>query len=122
MSLFPEFFIRIFNHDEELIAAAIPAIRIYFFGFFMMSLQFSGQATFVGLGKAKQATFFSIFRKLIIVVPLTLLLPYVGGLGPMGVFMAEPVSNFIGGAACYGTMLFTMWPELSGKKKGKRGE
>lgn len=122
VSLFPEFFIRIFNHDEELIAAAIPAIRIYFFGFFMMSLQFSGQATFVGLGKAKQATFFSIFRKLIIVVPLTLLLPYVGGLGPMGVFMAEPLSNFIGGAACYGTMLFTMWPELSGKKKGKRGE
>lgn len=117
VSLFPEFFIRIFNHDETLIQAAIPAIRVYFFGFFMMSLQFSGQATFVGLGKAKQATFFSIFRKLVIVVPLTLWLPHVAGLGVMGVFMAEPVSNFIGGAACYGTMLFTVWPELNRKKK-----
>ncbi len=119
ISLFPEFFIRIFNHDEELIQAAIPAIRIYFFGFFMMSLQYAGQATFVGLGKAKQATFFSIFRKVIIVVPLTILLPYVAGLGPMGVFAAEPVSNFIGGAACYGTMLLSLWPELGGRKKKK---
>lgn len=116
VSVFPEFFIHIFNRDEELVAAAIPSIRIYFFGFCMMSLQFSGQASFVGLGKARQATFFSIFRKVIIVVPLTLLLPRVGGLGVMGVFLAEPVSNLIGGAACYGTMVRTVWPELS---KGK---
>lgn len=80
-----------------------------------MSLQFSGQASFVGLGKAKQAAFFSIFRKVIIVLPLTLLLPHVGGLGVMGVFMAEPISNLVGGLACYGTMLHIVWPELSGK-------
>ena len=49
---FPAFFIRIFNQDAELIAAGIPAIRLYFFGFFMMSLQFSGQSIFVGLGKS----------------------------------------------------------------------
>lgn len=122
VSLFPEFFIRIFNHDEVLIEAAIPSIRMYFFGFFMMSLQFSGQATFVGLGKAKQATFFSIFRKLIIVVPLTIFLPRVAGLGTMGVFMAEPVSNFVGGTACYGAMLHTVWPELSGKRKKQEYE
>ena len=91
-------------------------MHIYFFGFCFMSLQFAGQASFVGLGKARQATFFSIFRKVIIVVPLTLLLPYVGGLGAMGVFLAEPVSNLIGGGACYGTMLYMIWPELNGKK------
>jgi len=113
VSVFPEFFIHIFNRDETLVSAAVPAIRIYFFGFCMMSLQFSGQACFVGLGKAKQATFFSIFRKVIIVLPLTLILPHVAGLGVMGVFLAEPVSNLIGGAACYGTMLRTVWPELN---------
>ena len=72
---FPAFFIRIFNQDAELIAAGIPAIRLYFFGFFMMSLQFSGQSIFVGLERSKKAIFFSIFRKVIIVVPLTILLP-----------------------------------------------
>ena len=52
---FPEFFIRIFNRNGELVAQGIPAMRIYFFGFFMMSLQFAGQAVFVGLGKSKNA-------------------------------------------------------------------
>ncbi len=120
ISAFPVFFIHIFNRDPELVTAAIPAIRVYFFGFCMMSLQYSGQASFVGLGKAKQATFFSIFRKVVIVVPLTLLLPRIAGLGVMGVFAAEPVSNLIGGTACYGTMIRTLWPELSaGEKKRK---
>lgn len=114
---FPGFFIRIFNKDAVLIAAGIPAIRLYFFGYFMMAFQFLGQAVFVGLGKSKRAIFFSIFRKVVIVVPLTVFLPQIMGLGTDGVFMAEPVSNFIGGAACFGTMLLTLWPELSGKVK-----
>lgn len=109
---FPEFFIRIFNRNGELVAQGIPAMRIYFFGFFMMSLQFAGQAVFVGLGKSKNAVFFSIFRKVIIVIPLIIILPTVFHMGTNGILMAEPVSNFIGGAACFGTMLLTVWPEL----------
>lgn len=109
---FPEFFIRIFNQDADLVAAGIPAMQIYYFGFFMMSLQFAGQAVFVALGKSKNAVFFSIFRKVIIVIPLILILPNLFGLGTNGIFMAEPVSNFIGGIACFGTMLCTVWPEL----------
>ena len=114
---FPEFFIRIFNRNGDLLAEGVPAMRIYFFGFFMMSLQFAGQAVFVGLGKSRYAVFFSIFRKVIIVIPLILILPTVFHLGTDGILMAEPVSNFIGGAACFGTMLFTVWSELKGKKK-----
>jgi len=113
VSTYPEFFIRIFNKDADLVAAGIPAMRIYYFGFFLMSLQFAGQAVFVALGKAKQAVFFSIFRKVIIVVPLTWLLPRLWGLGTDGVFMAEPISNLIGGLACFITMLVTILPELS---------
>ena len=30
---FPEFFIRIFNKDLNLIEAGVPALRLYFFGF-----------------------------------------------------------------------------------------
>ena len=85
----------------------------------MIALEFAGQAVFVGLGKSKRAVFFSIFRKVIIVVPLTLILPYMFGLGTDGVFLAEPISNFIGGIACYGTMLYTVWPELTTKENDK---
>lgn len=110
--LFPEIFIHIFNGDQKLMKAAVPALHIYFFGFIFMTLQFSGQATYVALGRAKQATFFSIFRKIVIVVPLALILPYMGGLGVDGVFLSEPISNLIGGMACFITMIFTVWRKL----------
>ncbi len=109
---FPGIFIRLFNDDAQLLGAGIPALRLYFFGFFMMALQFCGQAVFVGLGKSKFAVFFSLLRKAVIVIPLTLILPYVGGLGINGIFLAEPISNFIGGVACFGTMLATVYRQL----------
>ena len=102
--LFPHGFIQIFSSDEELLSKGVGALHLYFFGFFMMALQFCGQTVFVGLGKSRQAIFFSLFRKIVIVVPLTLLLPRIG-FGINGVFIAEPVSNFIGGTACFVTML-----------------
>ena len=39
-------------------------------------------------------------------VPLTFLLPRLG-FGVKGVFLAEPVSNVLGGLACYLTMRLT---------------
>ncbi|MFA9378807.1 MAG: MATE family efflux transporter [Lachnotalea sp.] len=115
INLFPEFFIQIFNSDTDLVNAAIPALKVYYFGFFMMSLQFSGQSVFVALGKSKQSVFFSLLRKAIIVIPLTLILPKVFHLGTTGVFLAEPISNFIGGLACFTTMLIIVMPELKQK-------
>lgn len=106
--LYPESFIKVFSSDMELIVKGISAMNIYYFGFFMMAFQVAGQSIFVALGQSKQAVFFSLFRKIIVVVPLTLFLPYVADLGIKGVFLAEPISNFIGGAACYIVMLFTI--------------
>lgn len=117
ISLFPAAFIRIFNQDAALLAAAVPALHIYFFGFVMMAFQFSGQSVFKSLNKARQAIFFSLLRKAVIVVPLTLLLPYVAGLGVNGVFLAEPIFNCIGGLACYITMRRTVMPELKTMEK-----
>ena len=113
----PGFFIGIFSSEPELLEIGVPAMHIYYFGFFMMSLQMAGQSVFVALGRAKNAVFFSIFRKVIIVFPLTVILPHLWGLGTDGVFLAEPISNFVGGTACFVTMLLTVWPMLSRKEK-----
>ena len=120
--LFPQFFIGLFSGEAALREAAVPSMHIYFFGFFMMSLQMAGQSAAVALGRSKQAVFFSLFRKVIIVVPLTLLLPHLFGLGVDGVFLAEPISNFIGGGACYITMLLTIWREMNRKEKASLAE
>lgn len=118
--LFPRFFIGLFSSEADMVEAAVPSMHIYFFGFFMMSLQMAGQSAAVALGRSKQAVFFSLFRKVVIVAPLTLLLPHLFGLGVTGVFLAEPISNFIGGGACYITMLLTIWREMVSKEKSKQ--
>ena len=64
---FPHFFIGLFSNDPQQFEIGIPAMRIYYFGFFMMALQFVEQTTFVALGTAKKAIFFSLFRKVVIV-------------------------------------------------------
>ena len=116
---FPRFFVQLFNNDVPLVEATIPALKLYFFGFFMMAFQFSGQATFVALGKSKQAIFFSLLRKAIIVIPLTLWLPGINNMGVKGVFLAEPLSNFIGGLACFTTMWLTVNLELKQKVENR---
>ena len=94
-----------------LMNAGTEALKIYFFGFVFMALQFAGQSTFQALGDAKHAIFFSLLRKAFIVVPLTLILP-LAGFGVNGVFLAEPVSNVIGGIASYSTMRLTAYRKL----------
>lgn len=108
----PRFLIRIFSSDQELFADAIPAMKLYFSAFIFMLLQYIGQTVFKSLNKKKQAIFFSLLRKVLIVVPLTYLLPYAFHFGTDGVFLAEPVSNVVGGTLCFVTMLFTVLPEL----------
>lgn len=116
----PEMFISIFSSDKTLLSDAIPALHLYFFAYIFQALQYSGQTVFKALNKKKQAVFFSLFRKVVMVIPLTYLFPYVCGFGAEGVFMAEPVSNIIGGLACFITMLCIVLPELKKMEAGNK--
>lgn len=115
--LFPEPLIRIFTPDEALIAVAVRAVRIYFCGFVFMSLQFVAQNSFRSLGKARQAIFFSLLRKIVLVVPLMLLLPGVFGLGADGVYWSEPISDLLGGGAAFTTLMLTVYRPLAKELK-----
>ena len=114
--LTPGLLIGIFSSDKTLLADAIPALKLYFTAFIFMDLQYIGQTVFKSLNKKKQAIFFSLLRKVFIVVPLTYFLPYGLHMGTNGVFLAEPVSNVIGGSICFITMLLTVIPELNKMK------
>ena len=98
-------------------------VFIKFFAYAVLSVM--GKLSIVGiqaLGRAKQAIFFSLFRKVVIVIPLTLLLPLIPSLGVNGVFLAEAISNFVGGGACYITMLFTVWRQMKKMEKEKNAK
>ncbi|MBR2760766.1 MAG: MATE family efflux transporter [Solobacterium sp.] len=104
---FPRQLMAIFTEDPAMIDAGAKALFIYFFGFVFMTLQFTGQSAFTATRCVKRAVFFSLFRKVIIVVPLTFFLPVY--FGTDGVFLAEPISNVIGGLACFITMILTLY-------------
>lgn len=110
--LYPKTLIQVFSSDSKLISDSVVALKQYFAAFIFMDLQYIGQTIFKSLNKKKQAIFFSLLRKVIIVVPLTYLMPYALHMGTQGVFLAEPVSNVIGGSLCFITMLVTILPEL----------
>ena len=109
--LFPAFWFGIFSDDRAITEAGTGMLTVYFFGFVFMALQFSGQTTFQAVGDAGHAIFFSLLRKVVIVVPLTLLLPRLG-MGVLGVFAAEPISNVIGGSASFLTMRATVYKRI----------
>lgn len=111
----PRFWFRIFSDSPEMLEQGVHAVKLYFFGFVFMSFQFAGQSVFQALGDARHAIFFSLLRKAFIVIPLTLLLPRMG-MGVDGVFIAEPISNALGGVACFTTMMLTIYRRLRAKE------
>lgn len=112
LMLFPGTVVRLFNGEVELLEVSVISMRWHFALFFFMAFQYVGQTVFVSLGKAKQAVFFSLFRKAILGVPLILVLPHVWNMGIYGVLAAEPITNVVGGLACYLTMVAVVWKKL----------
>lgn len=113
LMLLPDTVMRLMGSDAGLIDAGRRAMRIYFCAFPFMSLQFSGQSTFLGLGRAKPAMFFSLLRKVVLVTTLMFVLPPLWDLGANGVYLSEPISNVLGGSACFLTMYFTVYRKLA---------
>ena len=109
--IMPQYIFSVFSKEQATILKGAEMLTLYFFGYFFMALQFAGQSSFQALGRSKNAIFFSMLRKVIIVVPLTILLP-VMGFGIKGVFLAEPISNAVGGTICFIVMLKTVYKKL----------
>ena len=107
----PRLVISLFTTDGELIEKTVECARIYFGAFPFMALQQTGQTTFVALNRPKQALIFSMLRKVVLVAPLTLLLPG-AGLGVNGVFWAELISQVTGASLCFITMYLLIWREM----------
>lgn len=107
--LFPQWLIRLFNSDPDVLAFGSTGMRLFFLLCPFFALQGAGQTTFVGLRRTKQAVFFSLFRKVFLVIPLALILPKIASLGVYGVFLSEPVSDIVGGGLCYLAMYLTVY-------------
>jgi len=111
IEIFAEPIVRVFTQDPELISVAVHCTRIFFMFFIFMSFQQAAQNSFVALNRPKLALFFSLFRKIILLLPLTLLLPRMG-LGVDGPFYAEAISEIVGSVCSFTVFLLTVGREL----------
>ncbi len=95
IEIFPQFFIRIFNDNPELVDTATWTIRLYGCALVFFGIQLAVQQTFIALGKAKASLFIACLRKVILLVPLIYILPNFFENKVFAVFLAEPVSDAI---------------------------
>ena len=105
VELFPNVFLGLFTNDKELISLGTNATRLFLAGMAVMGAQSACQQTFLALGEAKISMFLACLRKIILLFPLALILPHIASLGVWGLFLAEPVSDFIA-ATCTTTMFY----------------
>lgn len=118
----PGTIMRMFTPDPALLAAGRNDLRIYFACFIFLTLQMVGQTTFTALGMARHATFFSLFRKVVLLLPLTILLPRIPALGVHGVYVAEALSQLIGGTTCFIVMMLTAGRTMRQRLAEKRAD
>lgn len=95
IELFPQFFIKIFNDNPELMETATWTIRLYGCALVFFGIQMAVQQTLIALGKAKASLFIACLRKVILLVPLIYILPNFFENKVFAIFLAEPVSDAI---------------------------
>ena len=102
--LIPKVFIQMFTTDLTLIEYGVWAIRIYLAVNLIFGIQIACQQTFIALGNAKISLFLALLRKVILLIPLIYIIPLFVKDKCFGVFLAEPISDFI--AVCTTTIMF----------------
>lgn len=85
----------IFTNDAALIAYTIRSMRIYLAVLLIYGVQVACQYSFVALDQAPKAIFLTIWRKIILLIPLIFLLPHLCPDAVTGVYLAEPIADTI---------------------------
>jgi len=98
--VWPEYIVRIFNTEPNLIATASSFLRIAATGYFVLSSVVVLENCISGAGDTVPPMLFEIVQRWVIIVPLAFLLPNIAGLGMYGVRWAI-VAGMILGAFIY---------------------
>ena len=111
--VYPKAAASVFTDNAELIQYSEWSIRIYLAMLLIYGIQVACQYSFVALDNAPCAIFLTIWRKIILLIPLIFILPHFVGNPTMGVFLAEPIADTI--AVCTTSFMFFRFYEKIGK-------
>lgn len=94
----------VFTSDIALIAYTEKSMKVYLAMLLIYGIQVACQYSFVALDQAKKAIFLTIWRKIILLIPLIFILPRILSGSAMGVYLAEPIADTI--AVCTTAPMF----------------
>lgn len=100
----PQTVSEIFTNDTDLIQYTKWSMRIYLSVMLIYGIQVACQYSFVALDQARTAIFLTIWRKIILLIPLIFILPLVWSDSVTGVFLAEPIADTL--AVCTTAPMF----------------
>jgi putative MATE family efflux protein len=101
LEIFTPQVVALFNADPELMAVAVPGLRIFCSTLILIGPTIIFITTFQGLSKARDAMVLSLIRQFIFFIPGLFILSDLMGL--KGVWLAMPISDVLG---CLGSSLW----------------
>ena len=100
----PDKVASVFTDDAALITYTNKSMRVYLAMLFIYGIQVACQYSFVALDQAPKAIFLTVWRKIIILIPLIFILPHFVPNAVMGVYLAEPIADTV--AVCTTAPMF----------------
>lgn len=91
--VFPKIYVSIFADTKEIINTTTKLIPLFLIGMMFMGIQIGCQNSFLALGKSKISLILALIRKIILLIPLTLILPLF--LQEKGIFIAETTADIL---------------------------
>ena len=93
--IFPKTVMGIFSDDAALVEMGAKLMPVYIFGTMGLGANSTCQQSYTAMGEGRLALFFSVYRKVILLIPLLFILPAAMPWGIYAVVLAEPVSDLI---------------------------
>lgn len=93
--VFPDFFVKLFTDEKDLIFFTVSALKIMFFALPIVGFQFVAGGFYQAIGDAKSALILSLLRQFIVIIPLILILPLFFGI--VGIWYAYPIADIFSG-------------------------
>lgn len=89
----PHVYAMIFTNNKKLVELTCTYMPVYFLVISIFGIQSACQTVFLSLGQAKVSLFIALLRKVFLLIPLAIILPKY--MGVLGIYIAEPIADFI---------------------------
>lgn len=90
---FPGIVTAIFTNNSELIHTSTCTLRLAYWECFLFGFQMINQHMFVAMGNAKYSFLFAMMRKILLLIPITLIAAFL--LGVKGIFFSESIATLV---------------------------